>query len=341
MTRLEWRRMARPARWPGMILAVLGGGGLLSIAVLSGPSAMAQTAVTTGSGQAARIAAPAAPAGDSPTGFWYGTDSTAMNVPGPAPYREPAIGGAYGGYVGMTGNWAKWQGCGDKYVWSGTDAADANTDFTRYHRGIGTGAYWFMGGPGVDPHYNGTTGEASAWGEAQAARALADISHASSPVTYPVVFMDVELPGHAPGFSPAADNGWNAVYASPCSGRVKSSYVAAAVDRADFNGFAAYVVSHSSYRVGVYSSPGVWSSIFGGGAAASIPDTYEWTYAGDTSSLARHPSGWCLQGTTICAQYFGGVTSSTKYALLWQWSGGGGTYNGYGDFDQIDGNRTP
>src|ERR1035441_3389963 len=89
--------LARPARWPGMILAVLGGGGLLSIAVLSGPSAMAQTAVTTGSGQAARIAAPAAPAGDSPTGFWYGTDSTAMNVPGPAPYREPAIGGAYGG----------------------------------------------------------------------------------------------------------------------------------------------------------------------------------------------------------------------------------------------------
>jgi hypothetical protein len=25
--------------------------------------------------------------------------------------------------------------------------------------------------------------------------------------------------------------------------------------------------------------------------------------------------------------------------VMWQWSGGGGTYNGYGDFDQIDANR--
>jgi len=26
---------------------------------------------------------------------------------------------------------------------------------------------------------------------------------------------------------------------------------------------------------------------------------------------------------------------------MWQWSGGGGTWNGFGDFDQIDGGRTP
>jgi len=26
---------------------------------------------------------------------------------------------------------------------------------------------------------------------------------------------------------------------------------------------------------------------------------------------------------------------------MWQWSGGGGTFNGFGDFDQIDANRTP
>jgi hypothetical protein len=26
---------------------------------------------------------------------------------------------------------------------------------------------------------------------------------------------------------------------------------------------------------------------------------------------------------------------------MWQWSGGGGTWNGYGDFDQIDSARTP
>ena len=29
-------------------------------------------------------------------------------------------------------------------------------------KGIGTAVYWFMGGPGVDPHYNGSAAEASA-----------------------------------------------------------------------------------------------------------------------------------------------------------------------------------
>ncbi len=69
---------------------------------------------------------------------------------GSAPYSEPQIGGKYGGYIGMTGNWATWQHCGDKVAWSDTNAADADTNFSTYHDGIGTGVYWFMGGPGVD-----------------------------------------------------------------------------------------------------------------------------------------------------------------------------------------------
>ncbi len=36
-----------------------------------------------------------------------------------------------------------------------------------------------------------------------------------------------------------------------------------------------------------------------------------------------------------CAEFFGGQTSSGPYALMWQWSGGGGIRNGVGDFDQI------
>src|SRR5499425_2793434 len=40
---------------------------------------------------------------DTPAGFWYGTDSSQINIPGPAPYQEPVIGGSYGGYIGMTG----------------------------------------------------------------------------------------------------------------------------------------------------------------------------------------------------------------------------------------------
>jgi hypothetical protein len=247
----------------------------------------------------------------------------------------PRLGGAYGGYIGMTGNWAYWLGCrGQEHfiAFSAANAAQAHTNFVTYHRGIGDGAYWFMGGPGVDPHYNGTQAEASAWGARQAARALADI--ANGPFDYPVVWADIELPG----IGPAPDNGWNSVYTSPCSGVVRTRGVPAAVDRADFNGFANYVAAHSKYKIGVYSSAGVWTSIFGTGSVAAIPNTYEWTYEPETTNFGNAPTGWCLKSGG-CAQFFGGQTSSSKYALMWQWSGGGGVSNGVGDFDQIDGAR--
>ena len=300
-------------------------------------AAAAGTALIT----AAVTALAAAPvwAGDKPAGFWYGTDSRTVTVTGSAPYKMPVIGGSYGGYMGMTGNWANLAGCHKIVVWSATNAAQANTNLTTYHLGVGTGVYWFMGGPGVDPHYNGTATEAYAWGGAQAARTLSDA--AKLHVTYPVIWADIELPGGPSDYTPAFDNGWNNVYTSPCSTVVKTRFIPASVDRADFNGFAAYVTAHSSYKVGVYSAPDIWASIFGTGSAASIPNTYEWTYEPFTSSLARPPVGWCLTGTATCARFFGGVASGSKYALMWQWSGGGGSSNGVGDFDQIDGSRTP
>ncbi len=286
-------------------------------------------------GGTAATAAPRLPAGDAPPGFWWGTDSWPVTVPGKAPYSMPRLGGAYGGYIGMTGNWAYWLGCSGQehfIAYSAANAAQAHTDFVTYHRGIGDGVYWFMGGPGVDPHYNGTSAEASAWGARQAARALADI--ANGPIDYPVVWEDIEIPG----IGPATDNGWNTVYTSPCSGAVRTRGIPAAVDRADFSGFASYVTAHSKYKVGVYSSAGIWTSIFGTGSAASIPNTYEWTYEPETASFGSAPTGWCLKSGG-CAQFFGGQTSSSKYALMWQWSGGGGLSNGVGDFDQIDGAR--
>ncbi len=163
-----------------------------------------------------------------------------------------------------------------------------------------------------------------------------DISHVH--VKYPVAFADIEIPGNAPDYTPAPDNGWNTVYTSPCSGIARSHGIPTAVDRAVLNGFAAYLTSHSAYKAGVYSAPDIWAQIFGTGSNSLIPNTYEWTYEPFTSSLAHHPSGWCLQGTSTCARFFGGQTSGSKYALMWQWSGG---WNGYGDFDQIDANRTP
>jgi hypothetical protein len=286
--------------------------------------------------------ASAAPAGDGPAGFWWGTDSFPVSVPGSAPYTMPFLGGAYGGYIGMTGNWAYWQGCsGSEHfiAFSATNAAQAHTNFTTYHLGVGVGAYWFMGGPGVDPHYNGTAGEAYAWGQAQAARALADIANGA--FDYKVVWMDIELPGD----SPAPDNGWNSVYTSTCSGTVRTNGIPAAVDRADFNGFFDYVTAHSPYHVGVYSTASVWTQIFGTGSASLIPNTYEWTYEPETTNYTgAFPSGWCLShGSGPCAQFFGGQTNASSHAIAWQWSGGGGQLNGIGgfngDLDQIDSSR--
>ena len=307
----------------------------LTLVLAGGTSAAAS--VTAPAGQAASAVQQLA-AGDGPPGFWWGTDSATVPVPGPAPYSMPHLGGAYGGYIGMTGNWANLAGCHKIVVWSATNSAQANTNYLTYHKGIGTGVYWFMGGPGVDPHYTGTTAEASAWGQQQAARTLYDISHVH--VTYPVVFMDVEIPGNAPNYTPAPDNGWNTVYTSACSGRVKQYHIPASVDRAVFNGFANYITAHSHYKVGVYSAPSVWTSIFGTGAASLIPNTYEWTYEPETACLSNAPYGWCLNhGAGSCAQFFGGQTRASAHAVMWQWSGGGGVRNGFGDFDQIDSTR--
>ena len=66
------------------------------------------------------------------------------------------------------------------------------------------------------------------------------------------------------------------------------------LDRAEFNGFAAYITAHSKYKVGVYSSASIWKSIFGTGSASLIPNTYEWTYWPETSNLKQYPYGWCL-----------------------------------------------
>ena len=60
-------------------------------------SATAPTAKVTGAAEL-RLA------GDGPPGFWWGTDSLPVSVPGRAPYSMPFLGGAYGGYIGMTGN---------------------------------------------------------------------------------------------------------------------------------------------------------------------------------------------------------------------------------------------
>jgi hypothetical protein len=301
-----------------------------TIGLAAAAAAIGSLVATADGSSAATLSAAAAP--NPGAGFGYGTDSWPIPNPGSAPYQEPVIGGTYSGYMSMAGNWARSEGCktGNFLAQAATNAGQANVNYTKYHLGVGVGAYWYMGGPGVDPHRNGTAAEAYKWGEQQAAWALAAIK--GKPIPYPVIWADIEMPEIAP----APDNGWNAEYSSPCSGVVKQLHTPTSVDRADFNGFAAYITGHSTYKVGVYSSPQVWTSIFGTGTDSKIPNTYEWTYEPETAHLSSAPVGWCLRGTKTCAQFFGGQTSASKYALMWQWSGGGGVTNGHGDFDQID-----
>ncbi|MGH3156978.1 MAG: hypothetical protein ACRDNF_10435, partial [Streptosporangiaceae bacterium] len=68
----------------------------------------ASTATGTAVAQSAAGAAQAVQAGhsarsaNSSTTWWEGTDSWPITISGSAPYHEPAIGGDYGGYIGMT-----------------------------------------------------------------------------------------------------------------------------------------------------------------------------------------------------------------------------------------------
>ncbi len=110
------------------------------------------------------------------------------------------------------------------------------------------------------------------------------------------------------------------------------------MDRAEVNGYEAYLTTHSSYVPGVYSSPLIWNDIFGTGSASDISGTYEWTYTDGTSRVNPAPVKWCIPGTTTCANFFGGVKRRSAQAVMWQWSGGGGITNGIGDFDQINAN---
>ena len=215
-------------------------------------------------------------------------------------------------------------------AWSSANAAQARHQLRpSTARASDCGATGSWAAPASTRNYNGTAAEADTWGARQAARTLANM--AKEHVTYPVVLMDIELPGVAP----ALDNGWDTVYTSPCSGQVKHAACPARWTGPTSTGSSTTSPRTPATSPGSTPPPGMWNSIFGTGSAASIPHTDEWTYEPETASLANAPSGWCLKSGG-CAQFFGGVTSSSSNALMWQWSGGGGVRNGVGDFDQID-----
>ena len=80
----------------------------LAAAVAAVLASGAVTATVTAGASLAATTTAMRPAGDGPAGFWWGTDSWPVKVTGNPPYSMPYLGGAYGGYIGMTGNWAYW-----------------------------------------------------------------------------------------------------------------------------------------------------------------------------------------------------------------------------------------
>src|ERR1700739_3607928 len=107
--------------------------GLLTVPAAATTTALSASA-TSNSAAASVIAA------DSPSGFAYGTDSWPISITDSVPYKEPVLGGSYGGYMGMAGNWARWAGCktGNFLAWSAANAAQANANYLEYHTGVGT-----------------------------------------------------------------------------------------------------------------------------------------------------------------------------------------------------------
>ena len=211
-------------------------------------------------------------------------------IPGTGPYQEPVIGGTYGGYMGMAGNWARTEGCktGNFLAWSPANAGQANTNFTKYHVGVGTGVYWYMGGPGVDPHWNGTTTEASNGascrrrGRSRRSRASTSPTRCSGPTS------------SCRGSRPPRTTGGTASTPRRAAAKVRQT-----PSRRSSTGRCSTGSRPTSPRTprtrSASTPPRDLAIIFGTGVRSPIPNTYEWTYLPETSSLSAAPTGWCLQ----------------------------------------------
>ncbi|MGH3186517.1 MAG: DUF4232 domain-containing protein [Streptosporangiaceae bacterium] len=278
------------------------------------------------------VRAGTAESGGDSTGFYYGTDSSAPAACGKGPYTEPVgscsqgTAGPYGEYIGEVGSFLNWKSCTTAGLnWVQSNYNMANDNILDYGVGLGAAGYWFAAGPGRDPHYNGTTAEATTWGEEQAQQVIAGLGGYFFNFRY--IFLDIENNG-----TPPDENGWNTVWNGPCGNTVQKSFIAPDVDFATYQGFVSYINQYTPYSAAVYSAGGntygSWSGIFGG---QKLQNADEWTFTDEQTNLDR-PAGFANSGSN--ARWFGGEPAVCH--LLWQYSGGNGDLNGYGDFDQAE-----
>jgi hypothetical protein len=279
--------------------------------------------------RAALVTADPDPAQATGQAFYQGTDSAAPQACGNGPYTEPrgscgnGTAGPYGEYIGEVGSFMNWQGCTTSgLAWVQANYNMATDNVVDFKTGLGAAAYWFAAGPGRDPHYNGTAAEAETWGQKQGQQVLSDLGGKVFDFRY--IFMDIENNGVPPD-----EDGWNTVWNGPCGDTVKAGYIPANIDFATWEGFASYIDNHSPYLAGVYSAGGIsygsWIGIFGG---EQLSFTAEWTFTNEQSQL-DFPAGFSAPHAS--AQWYSSEPAACD--LLWQWSGGNGVLNGYGDFD--------
>ena len=139
----------------------------LSALLLAGLAGAVADATGIAGPASAATDASAASSAANPAGFIYGSDSWPVPITGSAPFPMTHLSGSYGGYMGMAGNWRQLScSTGNFLAYAPANAAQANDNYINHHVGVGTGVYWYMGGPGVDPHYNGGTTAAYNWGVA-------------------------------------------------------------------------------------------------------------------------------------------------------------------------------
>ena len=345
----------------GRLLALLAGALAVIVYALGSPSVLAL-------------------AGDSPGGFYYGLDTNSSNPypSGSGPYQEPTTGGIYGGYIGRVAAWYSMPNTGctgsltQPYIdFNATDASDANYNYNYYRSAtqslhpLGSGGYWYMAGPGVNPNYdNGNMTNAYNWGADQAQQAhnywttitkyksITDTADGYLP--FAVMWMDIEQANDSSTYT----NGWNYVATNGTCGKkpTNPAIPSDALDRQTFNGSWTYINSIDTANIvpGAYSMPSYWNKVFAtgySGCSASpycpISYTFEWASHQDFGDYSPDASGWyqavsntCPDGSQSywCAEFFGTQTQSSSYAISWQWCYST-SYCRY-DYDQIDTNPT-
>jgi hypothetical protein len=258
-------------------------------------------------------------ANDKPAGFWYGADGSG---PAPSGTQMPSpCAGYYAFYSGRVNT------TDDTYMKTG-DANQAQTNANNGH-GIGVFAYGDLDGPSSYSGFNGSTSEATAWGEEQA-DAFAnnydyyiDYEGLEEP-SYSLVFADMEQ--NNPGWYWSGDTGGYSNWQT--------------LNRDVFNGFWSEIQTWTipdgvQMEAAYYTGPEFYNTYM---PNQTMPNTWLWEASWAYTSIDS--SDCLLNGFTAPDGFspqsiFGQSTSSACFGF-WQWAS---TDSQSQDWDQTDQNK--